>query len=68
MLRWSVDGASTISIDPAIGAVALHGYVFVQPLESTVYLLKTSGPGGEARKELFVSVTDSSRSSCGAGR
>ena len=66
MLRWSVDGASTTSIDPDIGTVALHGYLFVQPLKSTVYVLKTSGPGGEARKELPVAVTDSARSSCSA--
>ena len=67
MLRWSVEGSSTTSIEPDIGAVApLHGYVFVQPAKSTVYVLKTSGPGGEARKELPVSVIDSDRSSCGA--
>jgi peptidoglycan-associated lipoprotein len=55
-LRWSVSGATTVSIEPGLGAVQTNGSRQVFPSNSTTYTLTASGAGGNASGSATVSV------------
>ena len=46
VLCWSVSGASTVTIEPDIGNVALSGDLSVRPHEDTTYILTASNEEG----------------------
>ena len=46
VLCWSVSGASTVTIEPDIGDVALSGDLSVRPHEDTTYILTASNEEG----------------------
>jgi hypothetical protein len=65
MLRWTVRGASAVSIAPGVGAVeTVSGYTVVHPVQSTRYQLTAEGPGGTVSSEVTVSVSNATRSTC----
>ena len=45
-LHWNVSGASTVTIEPNVGEVALSGEQGVAPLEDTTYILTASNEVG----------------------
>jgi hypothetical protein len=45
-LNWISSGATSVSIAPAIGAVALSGNYAVSPTATTNYIITATGPGG----------------------
>jgi peptidoglycan-associated lipoprotein len=55
-LRWSVSNATTVSIDPGLGAVQANGSRQVFPSNSTTYRLTASGPAGNASASATVNV------------
>jgi peptidoglycan-associated lipoprotein len=57
VLRWSVTGATEVSIDRGIGTVASTGTSRVTPSETTTYTLNASGPGGNATATATVTIT-----------
>jgi hypothetical protein len=62
-LRWTVQGASRVSIgDETVTGLP---YKLVQPLRTTLYVLRAEGPGGSVSRNVTVSVVPGSRSSCG---
>jgi hypothetical protein len=62
-LRWSVSGASCVSIEPGIGPANATGSAILMPLNATRYILTADGPGGVTTREITVSVTAPSSSS-----
>lgn len=56
-LRWSVTGASDVSINNGIGTVAASGTRAIRPTENTSYTLTANGPGGTATATASISVT-----------
>lgn len=56
-LRWSVSGATSISISEGIGTVQANGSRRVFPSETTTYVLTASGPGGTVTRNATVNVT-----------
>ena len=56
-LRWSVQNATSISINQGIGTVQANGDQRVQPNDSTTYRLTASNAGGEVTAEATVNVT-----------
>jgi hypothetical protein len=65
MLRWTVYGATAVSIQPGIGSVnASSGYKVVRPLQSTRYLLQADSSDGSASQSVTVSVTHITGSGC----
>jgi hypothetical protein len=56
VVRWSVTGASDISIDNGIGTVPPAGSRSVSPAATTTYTLRASGTGGTATASALVSV------------
>lgn len=48
ILRWTVKGASTISIDNGVGVVNALPYKRVRPLQTVTYTLTASGVGGSS--------------------
>lgn len=56
-LRWSVSGATGISISQGIGTVQANGSRRVFPSETTTYELTASGPGGTVTRNATVNVT-----------
>lgn len=57
-LRWSTEGANSVTINPGLGAVDPGGSRSVSPSSTTEYELIARGPGGEARQTVTVRVTD----------
>jgi peptidoglycan-associated lipoprotein len=57
LLRWRVERASGVSLEPGIGAVSAEGSRNVSPSASTTYRLHVSGPGGVADATATVAVT-----------
>jgi peptidoglycan-associated lipoprotein len=55
-LRWSVSGASDISIDPAVGPVQANGSRTVFPSNSTTYTLTARNEGGSKTATATVNV------------
>jgi peptidoglycan-associated lipoprotein len=56
-ITWNSTNATNISIDNGIGTVEASGSRTVRPSESTTYMAKASGPGGNATSEARVTVT-----------
>jgi len=57
VLAWKVDGASSLSIDPAIGSVTGNtGNVSVSPRETTLYTLRASDGRNEISAKFLVIV------------
>jgi len=55
-LRWSVSGATDISIGPAVGAVQANGSRTVFPSSSTTYTLTARNEGGSKTATATVNV------------
>ncbi len=56
-LRWSITGATDMSIDHGVGAVQSSGQRQVFPRASTSYLLTARGPGGMDSRSVTVQVS-----------
>jgi hypothetical protein len=57
ILRWSVSGASRVTIEPGIGVINPDGSLVVKPLASTVYTLTAEGPGGLITHQVRIAVS-----------
>jgi peptidoglycan-associated lipoprotein len=55
-LRWSVENATSVTIQPSIGTVRTGGNRQVYPSSNTRYTLTAKGPGGTAEDTASVSV------------
>jgi peptidoglycan-associated lipoprotein len=56
-LRWSITGATDMSIDQGIGAVQSNGSRQVFPSVTTTYTLIANGPAGNDTKSVTVEVS-----------
>jgi peptidoglycan-associated lipoprotein len=56
-LGWSVENATSITIQPGIGTAQSSGRRQVYPSSSTTYTLTAKGPGGTNEATTYVSVT-----------
>ncbi len=56
-LRWSISGATDMTIDQGIGPVQSNGSRQVFPGNSTTYTLVANGPGGSDTRSVTVEVT-----------
>jgi peptidoglycan-associated lipoprotein len=57
VLRWTVTGATTISINNGVGTVQASGNRRVIPADTTTYTLTASGTGGEITANATVTVS-----------
>jgi peptidoglycan-associated lipoprotein len=57
-LRWSVNNATTITIDNGIGDVPASGTRRITPAETTTYRLSGAGPNGTVNGTTTVTVTN----------
>jgi uncharacterized cupredoxin-like copper-binding protein len=55
-LTWVVQGATSVSISPAVGTVALTGSTQVSPAATTTYTLTATGPTGNVTATATVTV------------
>jgi len=55
-LSWSTSGATSVSIDNGVGPQPPSGSVTVSPLQTTVYTLTATGPGGSATAQTTITV------------
>ena len=55
-LSWTTSGATGVSIDNDVGAVAVDGNVTVSPTATTIYTLTATGAGGTATSSATVTV------------
>ena len=55
-LIWDVRGATTVSLDNAIGQVAPSGHLSVAPLQTTTYILTASNGGASVQENVTVTV------------
>jgi len=58
-LDWTVNNATSCSIDPDLGAIATSGTQAVSPGSSTVYTLTCEGPGGPVTETAALIVNGS---------
>lgn len=56
VLRWTVDGASGVSLDQGIGAVQSNGALLCAPSGTATYTLTATGPGGTTVSTVTVTV------------
>jgi len=56
-LSWDVSGATTVTIQPAIGSVSPSGAEQVLPTTTTGYTLTATNEGGSATSSVTVTVT-----------
>jgi len=56
-LRWSVENATSVTIQPSVGTVQPGGSRQVYPSSNTRYTLTAKGPGGTNEATAAVSVT-----------
>jgi peptidoglycan-associated lipoprotein len=56
-LRWTITGATDMSIDQGIGAVQSNGSRQVFPSATTTYTLIANGPGGSDTRSVTVEVS-----------
>lgn len=56
-LRWSVENATNVTIQPGLGTVQSGGSRQVYPNTTTTYTLTAKGPGGTDEATAYVSVT-----------
>jgi peptidoglycan-associated lipoprotein len=55
-LTWSSTNATSLNLQPGIGAVAPEGSTRVTPRESVTYTLTASGPGGTREASVRITV------------
>jgi len=58
LLRWRTSNATVVSIDQGVGAVAADGSMIVNPLDTTLYTITATGPGGVVTATALVTVGD----------
>ena len=58
VLRWSVPGATEVSISPGVGTVPAQGSVRVSPAQTTQYFLTARGPGGSVASSTTTITVD----------
>ena len=56
-ITWNSANATSVTIDGGIGTVEASGSRTVRPAESTTYMARAAGPGGNATAEARVTVT-----------
>jgi len=56
-LSWTSENATSLDLQPGVGAVQSSGSTSVSPSQSTTYTLTAKGPGGEATSTARVTVT-----------
>ncbi len=56
-LSWTSENATSLDLQPGVGAVQSSGSTSVSPTESTTYTLTAQGPGGEATSTARVTVS-----------
>jgi len=56
-LSWTSENATSLDLQPGVGAVQSSGSTSVSPTESTTYTLTATGPGGTATATARVTVT-----------
>jgi hypothetical protein len=57
-LKWSVTGASSVTIDPDIGVVALSGSRIIYPNNTTSYVLTAKNKDKETTATLEITVSE----------
>jgi len=55
-LQWTASNATSVSIDPGIGTVAVDGARDISPMSSVTYNATATGPGGTASAPLRITV------------
>jgi len=56
ILRWSIEGATAVSIDQGIGNVAATGSMKLSPTKTVAYTLTATNAGGTVSKSVVISV------------
>ena len=56
-LSWNVSGATTVTVEPAVGGVAPSGTTPVSPATTTTYTLAASSEGSSITSSVTVTVT-----------
>jgi hypothetical protein len=56
LISWKVNGATAVSIDQGIGAVAVNGSITVQPAVTTTYTLSATNGAGTSTKTITIGV------------
>jgi hypothetical protein len=56
-LTWSSTNATSITLEPSVGPVAVKGSTTVKPSQSTTYTVTATGPGGSAHASAQVIIT-----------
>jgi hypothetical protein len=56
-LTWEVSNATTVTISPSVGSVALIGTFVVSPEETTIYTLTASNASGNVTANVNVTVS-----------
>jgi len=56
LLSWNVSGATTVSIDPGIGSVALTGSRIISPGGTTTYILTATNSAGSTQASTQIAV------------
>jgi peptidoglycan-associated lipoprotein len=56
-LSWTSENATSLDLQPGVGAVQSSGSTSVSPNESTTYTITATGPGGTATSTARVTVT-----------
>ncbi|HDK25554.1 MAG TPA: hypothetical protein ENG48_00515 [Candidatus Atribacteria bacterium] len=56
-LTWEVSDATTVTISPGVGSVALIGTFVVSPIETTTYTLTASNVAGNVTAQVNVTVS-----------
>jgi peptidoglycan-associated lipoprotein len=57
-LRWTVQGADSVTIDQGIGTVAANGNRSVSPAARTTYRLTARNAGGETNSTAILNISD----------
>ncbi len=55
-LKWLSTNATSITLEPSVGPVAVKGSTTVRPSQSTTYTLTATGPGGSAHASAQVTI------------
>ena len=55
-LRWDVQNADSVRIEPGVGPVSATGEMRIRPSESTTYTLTAKGAGGEGSASVSIAV------------
>ena len=57
-LNWTTVSATSVTIEPGIGATELNGSAIIFPAQTTIYTLTATGLGGTASSQVEVQVQD----------